>query len=138
DEVLAVFAARQPTLSGVWQVIWSGTDFSPPAFHFLLHGYVKALGIEHSRLLWRLPSILAVYGAACVMFMLLVKWRLSRAAAVLGFGAVLALGLFNYAVQVRQYGLLALGLATALYLWSGMDETRSAKARACGLWLVLS
>lgn len=138
DEVLAAFAARQSTLSGVWQVIWSGTDFSPPTLHFLLHGYIKALGAEHSRLVWRLPSILAVYGAACVTFLLLVKWRLSWAAAVLGFGAVLSLGLFTYAIQVRQYGLLALGLATALFVWSGMDEARSAKARACCLWLVLS
>ncbi len=138
DEVLAVTAARQPTLSGVWQAIWSGTDFSPPTYHFLLHGFIQALGGEHHRLLWRIPSILAVYGAACCTFLLLVKSQLSRAASVLGFGVVLAFGLFDYAIQVREYALLALGLAAALLIWSSFDEARSAKARACCLWLVLS
>ncbi len=138
DEVLAVTAARQPTLSGVWHAIWSGTDFSPPALHFLLHGFIAALAGEHHRLVWRLPSILAVYGAAWCTFLLLTRSQVSRAAAVLGFGLVLAFGLFDYAIQVRQYAFLALGLAAALLIWSGIDEARPAKARACGLWLVLS
>jgi hypothetical protein len=138
DEVLAVTVARQPTLSGVWQAIWSGTDFSPPTYHVLLHGIMKTLGGEHHRLLWRVPSILAVYGAAWCIFLLLAKSRLSRAAATLGFAMVLAFGLFPYAVQVRQYAFLALGLAAALLIWSGIDAARSPKARACGLWLVLS
>jgi hypothetical protein len=138
DEVLAVTAARQPTLSGVWQAIWSGADFSPPAYHFLLHGFITAVGVEHYRLLWRLPSILALYGAACCIFLLLLKSQLGRAAAVLGFAMVLASGLFDYAIQVRQYALLALGLAAALLIWSSIDEARPAKARVCCLWLVLS
>src|SRR5689334_25099215 len=44
DEVLAVVAARQPGLSGVWHAIWSGTDFSPPTYHYLLHGLVQIFG----------------------------------------------------------------------------------------------
>ena len=138
DEVLAVFAARQPTLSGVWQVIWSGTDFSPPTYHFLLHGFIKAFGDEHSRLLWRIPSVLSVYGAAFCIFLLLSRSRLSHPASVLGFGVVLAFGLFAYAIQVRQYGLLALGLAIALLCWASLDEARSAKARLVCLWSALS
>jgi hypothetical protein len=138
DEVLAVTAARQPTLSGVWHAIWSGSDFSPPTYHFLLHGFINSLGAEHDRLLWRVPSILALYGAACCIFLLLLKSQLGRAAAVLGFAMVLASGLFEYAIQVRQYALLALGVAAALLIWSSIDEARPKKARACGLWLVLS
>jgi hypothetical protein len=138
DEVLAVSAARQPTLSGVWEAIWSGTDFSPPTYHFLLHGIVKAFGNADSRLVWRLPSILAVYGAAVCIYLLLIKSQLSRLMAVLGLGIVLAFSLFDYAAQVRQYGLLTFGLAIALLLWSGMEDTRNKKVSAFFLWLVLA
>jgi hypothetical protein len=138
DEVLAVSAARQPSLSGVWQAIWTGTDFSPPTFHFLLHGLVQAVGGADGHLVWRLPSILAVYGAAVCTYWLLVKSQVSRSVAMLAFGIVLAFDLFDFAIQVRQYALLALGLAAALLLWSGMDDTRSRKIQACGLWLVLT
>jgi hypothetical protein len=138
DEVLAVSAARQPALSDVWTAIWSGTDFSPPTFHVLLHGIVGIFGHADSRLIWRLPSILAVYGAAVCTYLLLVKSQLSRWVAVLGFGIVLSFSLFSYAIQVRQYGLLTLGLAIALLLWSGMDDTPGQKVRAFFLWLVLA
>jgi hypothetical protein len=138
DEVLAVSAARQPSLSRVWNAIWAGTDFSPPTYHFLLHGLVQATGAADGHLVWRLPSILAVYGAALCTYWLLVKSQTGRFAAVLAFGIVLAFGLFDYAIQARQYALLALGLALALLLWSGIDDTRLGKVRACGLWLVLA
>src|SRR5580704_11692392 len=61
DEVLAVSAAGQETWARVWDAIWSGTDFSPPTYHFFLHGFVKAVGGADGRLVWRLPSIAAVY-----------------------------------------------------------------------------
>jgi hypothetical protein len=138
DEVLAVSAARQPALSQVWQAIWRGTDFSPPTYHFLLHGFVRAVGATDSHLVWRIPSILAVYGAALCTYLLLVKSHSSRLAAVLGFGIVLGFGLFDYAIQARQYGLLTLGLAIALVLWSRIDDARVEKVEACCLWLVLA
>lgn len=138
DEVLAVSAARQPSLPLVWEAIWNGTDFSPPTYHFLLHGMVRVFGAADNPLVWRVPSILAVYGAALCTYALLVKSRLSRFVAVLAFGIVLAFSLFNYAIQVRQYGLLSLGLALALLLWSGMEDTHRAKSRAFCLWLVLA
>lgn len=137
DEVLALSATRQPSLAGVWHAIWSGTDFSPPTYHYLLHGIVQIFGGD-SRLVWRVPSILAVYGAGLCTYTLLVRAQLSRFAAILGFGIVLAFALFDYAIQVRQYALLALGLAAALLLWTGMADTRGATVRACCLWLVLA
>ncbi|HZR61090.1 MAG TPA: hypothetical protein VFA80_09100 [Xanthobacteraceae bacterium] len=137
DEVLAVVAARQPGLSGVWHAIWSGTDFSPPTYHYLLHGLVQIFGAG-GRLIWRLPSIAAVYGAALCTYLLLVRCQLTRFAALLGFGIVLAFGLFDYAIQVRQYALLSFCLAAALLLWSTMDEARGRPLRAAGLWLVLA
>jgi hypothetical protein len=137
DEVLAIAVARQPTLSGVWHAIWSGTDFSPPTYHYLLHGLVRIFGAG-SRLIWRLPSIAAVYGAGLCTYLLLVRCQVSRLAAVLGFGVALSFGLFDYAIQVRQYALLSFCLAAALLLWSTMDDARGRPLRAFGLWLVLA
>jgi 4-amino-4-deoxy-L-arabinose transferase-like glycosyltransferase len=137
DEVLAVTAARQPTLSGVWHAIWSGTDFSPPTYHYLLHGLVRIFGAG-GRLIWRLPSIAAIYGAAVCTYLLLVRCQVSRLAAVLGFGIVLSFGLFDYAIQARPYALLSFCLAAALLLWSSMDDARGRALRAFGLWLVLA
>lgn len=138
DEVLAVSAAAQSTLAGVRQAIWAGTDFSPPTYHIFLHGLMKVFGAADNRLLLRLPSILAVYGAAICAYALLARAQVNRLAAAVGFGIVLAFGLFDYAIQVRQYALLAFGLAVALLLWSGIDDTRAGRARAAGLWLVLA
>lgn len=138
DEVLAVSAARAPSLSRVWDAIWAGTDFSPPTYHFLLHGFVQVAGAADGHLVWRLPAIVAVYGAALCTYWLLVKFRLSRLSAVFGFGIVLAFGLFDYAIQVRQYALLTLGLAIALLLWSGIENTPVGKVRIGCLWLALS
>jgi len=138
DEVLAVSAASQPSLARVWEAIWAGTDFSPPTYHFFLHGFVQAMGAADGRVVWRIPSILAVYGAALCTFLLLVRSQLSRSVAVLAFAIVLAFSLFDFAIQVRQYALLAFALAAALLLWSGMGDTRAGKARGCCLWLVLT
>jgi Dolichyl-phosphate-mannose-protein mannosyltransferase len=138
DEVLAVSAAAQSSLTGVWNAIWTGTDFSPPTYHFLLHGFVKAVGAADSRLVWRIPSILAVYGAALCVYTMLRSSGLSRIAAVLGFGIVAAFGLFDFAVQVRQYALLVLGLAAALLLWSSIESSRPEKGKAVCLWAILS
>ncbi len=138
DEVLAVSAARQPSLAAIWHAIWNGTDFSPPTYHALLHGLVKTVGGAGGRLVWRVPSIVAVYGAALCTYLLLLKSSLGRSAALLGFAIVPAFGLFAYAVQARQYALLAFGLAAALLLWRGMDDQRGRNARAFGLWFVLA
>jgi hypothetical protein len=138
DEILAVTAAGQSSLLQTWNVIWAGTDFSPPTYHFLLHGFVKAFGGADSRLVWRLPSIVAVYGAGWCTYRLVVKSQRSRLAATLALGIVLAFALFAFAIQVRQYALLALGLAAALLIWVGIEDSRAEKARACCLWLVLA
>jgi hypothetical protein len=136
DEVLAVDAAGQPTLAAVRHAIWSGTDFSPPTYHYLLHIIGGIFG--DTRLVWRAPSILGVYGAGLCTYMLLIRAKLDRSAAILGFAVVLGFALFDYAIQVRQYGLLAFGLAAALLLWAGMTDGRGIAFRACCLWLVLA
>jgi hypothetical protein len=136
DEILAVSTARNSSLAGIWAEIWNGTDFSPPTYHILLHYFVKAIGVDNL-LVWRIPSIVAVYGSAVCIYAL-VRKRLSSFVALLAFGIILNSGLFDYAVQARPYGLLTLGLASSLLLWDRFQDTRLPKTLSLMLWLILS
>lgn len=138
DEIFAVTAARQVSLHQVWNVIWAGTDYSPPTYHFLLHGIAKTVGDGAGRLIWRVPSIAAVYAAAWCTYIRVVRSGISRLSAVVAFGLVLSLALFEFAVQARQYALLAFCLSLALLIWSDIKDTRGDRAKAYCLWFVLA
>lgn len=138
DEIFAVTAARQVSLHQVWNVIWAGTDFSPPTYHFFLHGLAKMVGAGTGRLIWRVPSIAAIYGAAWCTYILVVRSGISRLCAVVAFGLVFSLDLFEFAVEARQYALLALCLSLALLIWSNIEGTRGNRAKAFCLWFVLA
>src|SRR3984957_12342092 len=120
DEVLAVATARLPTLGDIWSAIWSGAEFSPPTYHVFLHALIGLAGAHDDRLVVRLPSIMAVYVAALCIG-ILVRRRLGSTAPALCLGVILCPGLFDYAVQARQYALLSLGLAAALLIWGGVS-----------------
>ena len=141
DEVLAVSAAREPTLPLLLRDIWAGTDFSPPTYHVLLHAISRLAGgqggVLDGTLIWRVPSLLAVFAAGLCVHATL-RPALSRPAALLGFGLVLSLGLFDFAVQARPYALLAFAFAAALLLWTRVDGARRPLAVAAGLWLSLA
>lgn len=136
DEVLAVATARLDTLAEIWAAIWKGAEFSPPTYHLLLHG-VMGLAGDEGRLVARLPSILAGFGAAVCCF-LIARRSLSTSASFVAFAVVLASGLFDYAVQARQYAILAFCLALALLIWDRAAEARRPILHAAALWLVLS
>ncbi|NPT46120.1 hypothetical protein GNZ12_33335 [Paraburkholderia sp. 1N] len=137
DEVLAVTAAGQPTLVGVNAAIWAGTDFSPPLLHYLLHGLMYYADVFSAPLIYRVPSILSVYLAAWLIY-LLVRRYLSAAMALVAFALILGSGLFEFAVQARQYGLLTLDLSAALFIWDGFRRTRYPSASALALWAVFA
>lgn len=118
DEVLAVWTARLPTLGAVWVALSKGAEFSPPLFHWLLHGLTR-MGL-HGRLAMRAPSILAVYGVAWCAFVLVGRRKLEIAA--LAFTAVIASGLADYAVQARPYALVVLCFSVAVVLWRGFGR----------------
>lgn len=130
DEVLAVWTARQPDWGAVWRALSRGAEFSPPLFHWLLHG-LNAIGLG-GRLAMRAPSILAVYGVAWCVFALVRPWR-GLGPAALGFCFVLTSGLIDYAVQARPYALVAASFAVAVVLWRGIEETGRPRARAAVL-----
>jgi hypothetical protein len=137
DEVLAVTAASQPTLAGVTTAIWAGTDFSPPLLHYLLHGLIYHTEVFGAPLVYRAPSILGVYLAAWLAS-LLVRRYLGTALALISFALILGSGLFEFAVQARQYALLSLDLAAALFIWDGLRHTRFPGLGAVALWITFA
>lgn len=136
DEVLAVTAARQTSLAGVWHVIWTGTDFSPPTYHFMLH-VLPGLG-AHTLAVSRLPSVIAALGAAlCVLA--IARRRFAAPVAVMAFAVTLAFPLFDYAVQARPYAPTIACLAAALAIWDTLPRDAAQRRVALfGLWGVLS
>lgn len=137
DEVIAVTAASQPTLAGVNAAIWAGTDFSPPLLHYLLHGLIYHADVFSAPLIYRVPSILSVYLAAGLVYAL-VRRYMSAVVALAAFALILCSGLFEFAVQARQYGLLSLDLAAALVIWDGFQRTRYPGVSAFALWVVFA
>jgi hypothetical protein len=137
DEISTELIAKQSSLAGIWSAIWNGLEFSPPTYHILLHYFIKAVGTGDDLLIWRIPSIVAIYCAALCVYAL-VRHRLNPFVALLAFGIVLDSELFEQAVQVRQYGLLTLGLAASFLLWYEFQDTRFPKTYSFTLWFILS
>jgi len=136
DEVLAVTAARQPSLAGVWQTIWTGTDFSPPTYHFGLH-FLPGLD-AHTLAVSRLPSVVAALCAAMCIHSIALR-RFSPPVAMIACGATLALPLLDFAVQARPYALTTALFAATLAIWDTLPTaTRDRKAALFGLWAALS
>ncbi len=138
DEVLAVTTARRADFTEIFKAIWAGAEFSPPTYHMALHLTLFDPALAHSLLAPRALSILAVYGAACVVLLLLLG-RVPTLVALLGFGLTLNSILFIFAVQARPYGLVALCAALAFWLWDARGGAKAFPAtRAVALWLTLS
>ena len=113
DEVMASWMAQLP-VKRIWQAISHGTISSPPTYFYLLKGVTSVFG--HSYLAMRMPSILAVYFIGVLAFQLM-RRRFSRSTAVLAMAMCFATGLFSYATQVREYALMTLCFALAVFLW---------------------
>jgi Dolichyl-phosphate-mannose-protein mannosyltransferase len=120
DEALHFRLANQPSLALAYKA--SLTAAHPPLFILLLY-YWRALGASE---LWlRLPSVLA--GAAfCWVFH---KWLSKAAGKLAGFIGLLFVAFLPpivlIAAEVRQYALLLVFLAAALYFLDGAFQQNS-------------
>ncbi|MGH1588622.1 hypothetical protein ACRBEV_09970 [Methylobacterium phyllosphaerae] len=135
DEVLAVWTARRGSAAAVWEALRQGAEFSPPLYHYLLRTLL-VLGLDDPVIL-RLPSIAAIYGVALAAFVL-VRRRYGIPVACLALVFCLAGPLFSYAVQVRQYALVAACFALACALWDVPAERPVSALRAAGIAILLS
>jgi hypothetical protein len=135
DEVLAVWTARLPSAAAIWGALEKGAEFSPPLYHLLLHSLVR-LGLGNSLDL-RLPSVAAVAIVALATFVI-VRRRYPTSLAALAAALCLASGLFEFAVQARQYALVAACFAGAVLLWDIPAQKPPSPARALALALCVS
>src|SRR3954452_6530234 len=137
DEVLAVWAARLPTVGLVWSAVFRGSEASPPGYPLLLHGLMKA-GAD-SYMLLRLPSILGALISGLCVFALLRKYLDTAVAAYRMAFSLLGL-LAWYAVEARPYTLVTACFAGAFLLWDGTEwqHPRTWRMAAISLLLILA
>ena len=137
DEILAVWTARQPSAGAIIRALESGSEFSPPVFHLLLHQLMQ-FGVA-GKLSMRAPSIIAAYVTGLCVFEL-VRRRYAVSTAALAMTACLVSGLSFYAVQARPYTLVTACFTMALVLWDVPAERRPCirSAAAIGLLLALA
>ena len=121
DEVLSLWTARLSGLPQIWGALRNGAEFTPPLYDSFLHALITA-GIATPGQL-RLPSIAAGFLAALAIYML-VRRRTDPMLAALAGSAVLAGGLFEFAVQLRPYVFVTAAFGWALWLWDGLPERR--------------
>lgn len=137
DEVLALWTAQRPDALTIWHALEQGAEFTPPAYDLGLHVLVR-LGFD-TPLALRLPSIIAVYGAALAIGMLVLR-RAGPPPAMVAAGAMLSSGLVAFAVQARPYAFVTLAFCAALAVYvpaPGRSPTR-ARAVLSGAFLTLA
>jgi hypothetical protein len=137
DEVLAVSTAQLPNWNAMFDAMWGGTAFAPPTYYILLRETLAFGGFLPVQLAARLPSILAGLGAAVVVFVIM-RRRVGLVISLVSFAIILSMGLFPFAVQAREYALLAFFLSLALLFWDGVENSRHPMLNGVGIWVALA
>lgn len=119
DELLALYIARLPSLSDLWSALLTGAEQSPPFFHLVTRGALRAFGEDH--LAVRLPGLIGFWTMGLCLF----RFASRRSTALYGCVAMLfpvMTSAYLYAYAARPYGLL-LGLAgLSLVCWQMATE----------------
>jgi hypothetical protein len=134
DEALIYLVANQPSLRAVYKA--SLHEAHPPLSYFLLH---SCLLLGHSELILRLPSVLA--GSILPWFAY--KWLKTVFGARTAWIGMLLFAfspaMITQSIQDRQYALLLLLLAAALYfLEAALGEDSVSKMALFSLFLLLA
>ena len=122
DEIYTFEVARQPHLTTIWSVLKAGADNHPPLDYWIRHLAMSVFGT--SSLAFRLPSVIAIWIAAILLFLMLCR----RGPPVYGASLVLLMMLSCgqvVAVNDRGYAVLLACFAAALYAWDGLDANDS-------------
>jgi len=121
DEVLSVWASRQPSAKAVYSAIAHGSEFAPPVFPLLLHFLAKGLGGGYRVL--RIPEITSVFVTGFCAFILIRRY-FGLALGALGFCLLLE-GLLPYVLNIRPYDLVTACFAVALVFWNDLEQKKS-------------
>lgn len=137
DDVVAAQTAQLPSAQAVINAIWGGQEMSPPTYYLSLHFLLPLMRFWPIQVAARFPSTLAAYGAAIVLFILL-RRRMDIVISSFCFGIMLSMGLFPFAVQVREYAFLVLFLSLALLFWDNIENSKHPKLTGLAIWFVLA
>jgi len=117
--------ARQPHFTTIWSVLKTGADNHPPMDYWLRHLSMSLFG--SSPLAFRLPSLVAIWITAILLFLLFCHRVLPVYGASAALLMLLACGQ-TLAVNDRGYALLLGCFASALYAWDQFE------ARPSSIW----
>jgi mannosyltransferase len=134
DEIYSFAVARQPSVAAVWRALGKGADNLPPLDYWLRHGSMALLGT--SAFAFRLPSLLAVCGAALVLFRVFAR-HLGLAGGWAAALLMLIVSGYAQSVEARGYALLLLLFAVALDAWDQLVDGRAPAPRAMTLLAAL-
>ncbi len=137
DEAVAAQTAQLPSARAIIDAIWGGQQMSPPGYYLSLHFIIPLIWFLPIQIAARFPSIIAAYTTAVIIFILL-RPRMDIAISLFCFGLMLSMGLFPFAVQVREYVFLVLFLSLALLFWDNMETTTRQRLNGLGIWIVLA
>lgn len=127
DEAYSILLAKK---SAGEIMALTGVDTHPPFYYLLLHAWGNIFG--WSELALRLPSVLAMGGAAAVGTLLVKRMFGVRAALVALAFVVLAPFLMRYGFEIRMYALASLIVVSATYV---LVVAVNAKDKTKQLWL---
>lgn len=134
DEVMASWMSQLPW-NKVVDALMQGTMASPPTYFYFLK--IVRMIFGGSSLALRMPSIVAAYVAALVVFFL-VKRRYSLSIAGLAMVLALETGIFAYAVQVREYTLVTMCFALAVLFWDLQPDHDISAISTAAITILLS
>lgn len=131
DEAVQAVTA-QKSLSYLFQEITG--DFHPPAFHLLMHYWVKVFGA--SEIVLRLPSVLFGVGTVGMVYLIIKKLTNSKINALAG-AFILASAPFHvyYSQEARMYSMATFLVAGSMYFFLKINELNIKKLTYLGYFL---
>jgi hypothetical protein len=137
DDVVAVQTAQQPNSRAIIDAVMAGLEMSPPTLYLALHQLLPLTHFWPIQVVARIPPTLAAFGAAVVIFVLL-RRRVDTVISLFAFGIMLTMGLFPFALQVREYAFMVFFLSLVLLFWDNMEGSKHAAINGFGIWITLA
>lgn len=120
DELFTLYASRL-SLPDLWRALADGFDLQPPLSYVITKAQVALTG--EGLVATRLPS-LAGFAVGCLGLALFVKRRVGVAGGTVALLVPAVTAGYEYAYEVRPYGLVLGATGVALVCWQAVEEPR--------------